>query len=92
MSITHEFGTMEGLRKDNQRLKEYAVALERTRADLWGSNEELREKIGALERGQEDLEQRIFFYKEIFRTTMNRDNWLKRLMRLGGRRRNRTDP
>lgn len=39
------------LEEDYNRLREYIVALERTRADLWGSNEELREKIGALERG-----------------------------------------
>lgn len=55
MPIEHEFGTSEGLRKDNNRLRNYACALEASRRDLMGLNEELREKIGALERGQEDL-------------------------------------
>lgn len=35
--------------------KEYSHALERTRADLWSVNQELREKIESLEKGQEDL-------------------------------------
>jgi len=65
MSIEHEFGTLEGLRKDNQRLKEYAVALEATRRDLMGLNEELREKIGALERGQEDLQKGLEVYGRV---------------------------
>lgn len=42
------------MEKENH-IREYAVALEHTRADLWGVNEELRKKIGALERGQDDL-------------------------------------
>lgn len=36
--------------------KEYAVSLERDRATLWRVNEELREKIAALERGSEELQ------------------------------------
>lgn len=35
---------------------EYSVQLERERANLWGVNEELRNKIASLERGQEDLQ------------------------------------
>ena len=37
------------------RLRDYMIALEHTRADLWGVNEDLRLKIAALEKGQEDL-------------------------------------
>lgn len=36
--------------------KEYVIALEATRRDLWGVNEELRIKIDCLEKGQEDLQ------------------------------------
>lgn len=38
------------------KLQEYCVALETTRRDLMGINEDLREKILALERGQEDFQ------------------------------------
>lgn len=43
--------TNEEIARDN----EHRVSLEATRRDLMGLNEELREKIGALERGQDDL-------------------------------------
>jgi hypothetical protein len=33
----------------------YVVSLERNRSDLMGVNQELRDKIASLERGQEDL-------------------------------------
>lgn len=36
-------------------LKEYVAALESTRRDLWGINEELRKKINSLEAGQSEL-------------------------------------
>lgn len=39
----------------HERLKEYVIALEHSRADLWGANEELRNKIVSLEKGMEDL-------------------------------------
>src|SRR6266851_4190051 len=42
-----------------QRLKEYSVALESTRSDLWGVNEELRNKVIALELGQYDLQEQL---------------------------------
>ena len=45
--------------KEYQTLLENMVALEHTRADLMGVNQELREKIGALERGQEELLKQI---------------------------------
>lgn len=37
------------------RMREYAMTLENGRRDLWGVNEELRDKIAALEKGQLDL-------------------------------------
>lgn len=45
--------------EEYDKLRTYCMALERSRADLWGVNEELRNKIAALERGQEDLLLRI---------------------------------
>lgn len=42
---------------DHDRLREYAMTLEMARRDLWGANEELREKISALENGQLDLQE-----------------------------------
>lgn len=46
--------------------KKYVLALEATRRDLWGVNEELRDKIGALERGSEDaVAQRDLAWKEL---------------------------
>lgn len=39
-----------------QREREHRVALESTRADLMGGNEERTDKIAALERGQADLQ------------------------------------
>jgi hypothetical protein len=47
--------TKEELLQSIERLREYAVMLERDRANLWGLNEDLRDKIKALEKGQEDL-------------------------------------
>ena len=38
-----------------QHLQETRIALESSRADLWGVNEELRDKIKKLEAGQEEL-------------------------------------
>lgn len=40
---------------DYLNLKAYTASLERDRANLWGVNEELRTKIVALEKGQQDL-------------------------------------
>lgn len=48
--------------EEHQRLREYVVALEASRRDLMGRNEELYEKIGALERGQEDLQKGLEVY------------------------------
>ena len=42
-----------------QKIQEYRVALESTRADLLGANQELRDKINALEKGQADLIERL---------------------------------
>lgn len=43
--------------RDAYNLKhEECAQLQRERANLWGQNEELRTKIAALERGQEDLQ------------------------------------
>lgn len=50
-----QFHLLELKVEDYNRQREYCVALERTRTDLMSVNEELREKIGALERGQEEL-------------------------------------
>lgn len=47
--------------KELQASKEYALALEATRRDLMSGNEELREKIGALERGQVELQNTLCF-------------------------------
>lgn len=41
------------------KLKEDKVALEATRADLWGVNEELRNKIKCLEEGQLEIQDRL---------------------------------
>ena len=50
-------------RQEFLTIKEYSVALERSRADLMGSNEELRDKIKSLEHGQEDLVIRCELYR-----------------------------
>lgn len=42
-------------REEFNKLQEYCISLEHTRADLMGNNEELREKIKSLELGQEEL-------------------------------------
>lgn len=58
------------------------MTLERERANLWGVNEDLRNKISALEKGQEDLQEELAHYKL---------NWFRRLFQWP-RRRIRTDP
>lgn len=45
------------------KMNEDRVALERTRADLWGSNEELRNKIKCLEEGQLELQIKLSNYE-----------------------------
>jgi hypothetical protein len=42
--------------EDYEKLREYAIALEHTRTDLWSANEDLRSKCLALEEGQMQLQ------------------------------------
>lgn len=77
---------------DYEQLRIYIVSLEASRRDLMGSNEELYEKIGALERGQEDLQRKLDFYREILRASQRRPSHLKRFFKFVAGRRSRTDP
>lgn len=55
MSVITEINWREAY--ENKKLE--CASLERERANLWGVNEQLREKIAALENGTDDLQEML---------------------------------